>query len=146
MFSVGDGQRKFIYSYKALESLKTKFNNNSHKNYLVLNQYNSKSAKKILTPKYQSDICKDEKPSKFFLEKNKEINKINKKLLSKKVDIFLNKAFDISNSIRNYYSYKKLKIRNSTKFIEQKLPKINCKSCSRNKKNNYFKNKLKILY
>lgn len=145
MFSVGDGKRKFIYSYKALESLKTKSYKNIQKNYLVLNQYNSKSGKKFFFSKYQNDICKNEKPSKFFLEKNKEINKINTKLLNKKVDIFLNKAFDISNSIRNYYSHKNLNKRKLTNLIEQKFPKINCKSQYRNKNNNFFKNKIKDI-
>ena len=144
MFSVGDGQRKFIYSYKALESLKTDFHKNNNKNDLVLNQYNSKSTKKIFFPKYLDDICKDEKPSKFFLSKNKEINKINKKLLNKKVDIFLNKAFDISNNIRKYYSHKNLKKRDLINLIEQKFPKINNKSHSV-RKCDYFKNKIKNI-
>ena len=139
MFSIGDGQRKFIYNYKALESLKLKSFEKNKNNNLVLNYKNSQSAGKLFNYKNRDYKYNDEIPSKFYKTKNKELNILKKELFNKKLDILLNKAFDKSENIRHYNSYK-----DTRKKFNKQFPNINCKSQSRDKAN-IFKNKIKSL-
>ena len=139
MFSIGDGKRKLIYNYKALESLKLKPFENNINNNLMLTYHNSKSVKKLFSNKFEDLKYNEEVPSQFYKKKKKEIYLHKKQLLNKKIDILLNKAFDKSEGIRHYNSYK-----DSMNLYNQKLPIINSKSNS-NYKNNLFKNKIKKL-
>ena len=139
MFSIGDGKRKFIYNYKALESLKLNSFEKNQNNNLVLNYKNSQSARKLFNYKNRDYKYNDEIPSKFYKTKNKELNILKKELFNKKLDILLNKAFDKSENIRHYNSYK-----DTRKKFNKQFPNINCKSQSRDKAN-IFKNKIKSL-
>ena len=145
MFSIGDGQQKFIYNYKALESLMIKSKKNISGNCLGLNLNNYKSKKNnfnFFSPNNQFN--NDEKISKFSKEKNKEINTIKKILFNKKIDILLNNAFDKSNNIRKYNSHKYLGKYPRFNLLNKKCPEINNESSSFNKNNtNLFKIKIK---
>ena len=138
-YSIGDGKRKFIFNYKALESLKLKSNKNTPNNFLILNNKSSKSYTKIFSYNNHNSKSAEKNPSKFVKAKKNEINQINKQLLNKKVDILLNRVFDKTASIRHYNSYK-----DTISLYHKKLPKINYKSYSLDK-NNLFKNKIKNI-
>ena len=141
MFSVVDGKRKFIYNYKALESLKLKLESNKNvpNNFLIFNNNGSSSYTKIFSYNKSRNIFNGENTSKFFNSTKKEINKIKKQLLSKKVDILLNKAFDKCTNIRHYNSYK-----DSIHLTNKIFPRINCKGQSKDK-TNLFKSKVKNI-
>ena len=130
MYSIGDGKRKLIYSYKTLESLKLKPYKNIKRNFLVLNNSNSRSNKNYYSYEYQENKYSEENPSKFFLEKSKKLKTKNNILFNKKVDILLNKIFDKSANIRHYNSEQKIEQKKSKNLIYNKFPKINCKSQS----------------
>ena len=138
-YSIGDGKRKFIFNYKALESLKLKSNKNTPNNFLILNNKSSKSYTKIFSYNNHNSKSAEKNPSKFVKAKKNEINQINKQLLNKKVDILLNRVFDKTASIRHYNSYK-----DTISLYHKKLTKINYKSYSLDK-NNLFKNKIKKI-
>ena len=146
MFCVSDGQQKFIYSYKTLESLKLNSNKNISGSYLGLNLNNFKSSKKDFFPiflKYKH--IKEGKISKFCITKKNEVNQIKKKLFNKKVDILLNSAFDKSNNIRHYNSHKNFGKYCSNYLINKKCGKFNYDHSSSNKNNNHFKSKIKNI-
>ena len=145
MFSISDGQQRFIYSYKALKSLKINSNKNISGNYLGLNlsNYNSKK-KNFYLLSFNNKFNNEEKISKFRKAKNKEVNTINKKLFNKKIDILLNNAFDKSSNIRKYNSHKSLRKYHCFNLINKKSPEINSEISFLNKSNtNLFKTKIK---
>ena len=145
MFSICNGKQKFIYNYKALESLMIKSHKNNSGNYLGLNLSNYKPKKNIFNPlHFNNNFNNEEKISKFCKEKNEEMNIIKKRLFNKKIDILLNNAFDKSNNIRKYNSHKSLRKYHCFNLINKKCPEINNKSSSLNKSNtNLFKIKIK---
>ena len=145
MFSVGDGKQKFVYSYKALESLKTNSNKNNSRNYFGLNLTNYKPNKKIFFPLSLKTQYNEGKPSKFYLTKNKEVNKINKNILNKKLDIFLNNAFDKLSNIRHYNSQKNFVKYYTRNLINKKNRELNHQSSSLNKTNKNFKIKIRNI-
>jgi hypothetical protein len=146
MFCISDGQQKFIYSYKTLESLKLNSNKNISGSYLGLNLNNFKSSKKDFLPiflKYKHN--KEGKLSNFCKTKKNEVNQIKKKLFDKKVDILLNSAFDKSNNIRHYNSHKNFGKYYSNYLINKKGGKFNYDHSSSKKSNNNFKSKIKNI-
>ena len=145
MFSVGDGKQKFVYSYKALESLKTNSNKYNSRNYLGLNLTNYKPNKKFFFPLSLKTQYNKGKPSKFYLTKNKEVNKINKNILNKKLDIFLNNAFDKLSNIRHYNSQKNFVKYYTRNLINKKNRELNHQSSSLNKTNKNFKIKIRNI-
>ena len=139
MFSISDGKKKLLYNYKVLESLKLKPLKISNNIFLELSNNSSNSNRKMFSYPNRNYENIEENPSKYYKEKNKEMNKINNQLFNKKVDILLNKVFDKSENIRHYNSYK-----DSMNLKNIKFPKLNYKSQSMNKYN-LFKNKIKKL-
>ena len=119
-----------IYNNKALHI------DNELMLYEILPEESKKIFKKLVYSNYKDN---DEIPSKFYKTKNKELNILKKELFNKKLDILLNKAFDKSENIRHYNSYK-----DTRKKFNKQFPNINCKSQSRDKAN-IFKNKIKSL-
>ena len=97
MFSIGNGKSRFIYNYKAAELIKSRPKNYKYPNYLT--SYNKDINSKL---KLKSFSLEKQKPSKYFIKKNKEIEELRKQIELKKVDILINKALEKSNTIRNY--------------------------------------------
>ena len=153
MYSIGDGKRKFLYNYRAIESLTKKVNKNFNNENIIRNYNKSYSNKKIFSLKNNNFIINKENPSKYLIEKRKQLLEVNKKLLGKKVDILINQAFDKSTNIRHYNSYREFSKNDYSKEKNKIFPTINLKTNSKNNihdfkekiKNNILLN-LKILF
>ena len=99
MYSIGDGQRKFIFNYKAIESIisepKEYWRPNNHTSY---DRKSEKSYKLII----KNCFSDKEKSSNYFINKSKQMKKLKEDIQTKKLDILINKALEKSNPIRNY--------------------------------------------
>ena len=99
MYSIGDGQRKFIFNYKAIESIisepKEYWRPNNHTSY----NKNSENGYKLIIKKYFND---KEKSSNYYINKSKQTQKLKEDIQTKKLDILINKALEKLDPIRNY--------------------------------------------
>ena len=117
MFSIEDGKTKFLYNYKAAESVIFNPKKYRYPNYLT--SYN-----KIMYDNQESSFnfkldkfnLEKGKHSKYYIDKNKELKKLREQIQKKKVDILLNKALEKTNTIRNY----SFKINNNDKILKEK--------------------------
>ena len=127
MFSIGDGKRKFIFNYKAIESIIGKPHKYRNDNYLTsYNKYfhDNNSQLKFIKNNYDK-----EKSSQYFINKSKQLKKLKQKIQTKKVDILINKALEKTNNIRNYsnnFKYNK-NLRQKLNLNILKSPKIKIK-------------------
>ena len=109
MFSIGDGQRKFIYNYKAVESIMSEPKEYWQANSLTAYEKPFKDKSRITSQLlFKKNINIKEKLSKYFITKTKQLQKLKKEIQAKRLDLLLEKALEKSNLIRNYSSnYKK---------------------------------------
>lgn len=134
MYSIGDGQRKLVYNYKAVESIMSEPKEYWLANSLTL--YNkpfknkSRLSSQLIFKKYNTN---KEKSSKYFITKNKQLKKLKKEIQTKRLDILVDKALEKSDPIRNYNcnSYKE-----NIKLKNRVLNKTNYKFQSLKVKNN----------
>lgn len=122
MFSLGDGQRKFIFNYKVIESIISKPKQYWHANNIIpINKHISENDINLIFKKKKKD---KEKSSHYFITKNKQLNKLKKDIQSKKLDLLINKALERSNPIRSYsYNYKNIQ-KNNLKKAKFSFPKL----------------------
>ena len=117
MFSIEDGKTKFLYNYKAAESVVFTPKIYRYPNYLT--SYNKKmydNPETNLNFKLDKLNLEKGKHSQYFIDKNKELKKLREQIQKKKVDILLNKALEKSNTIRNY----SFKTNNNDKILREK--------------------------
>lgn len=117
MFTIADGKRKFIYNYKVAESIISKSPKYKYPNYITsYYSFFHDNPDTALQLKLSKSNYDKEKPSPYFINKNKQLQKLKKQVQTKRLDVLINKALEKSNTIRNYsHNYKINKNNKNTK-------------------------------
>lgn len=113
MFKLSDGKNRIIYNYNIAESIITKplqkkdFFTPTNKAVQLEDSINSKKPEdpQINTYIFDHHLLKgfEERPSKYLIEKRKNIDIVLNKIHNKRIDLLLSNAYDKSyNKIRNY--------------------------------------------
>jgi hypothetical protein len=115
MFTIKDGKRKIIFNYKTAESIISKTPKYVYPNYLTsyIQKFYDNPESNLQLKLCNNKINKD-KSSRYFINKSKQLQKLQKEIQTKKLDVLINKALEKSNSIRDYYNGHKFnKLNNS---------------------------------
>ena len=130
MFSIGDGQRKIICNYKAVESIMSRPKEYWQANSLTTYVNNKSRITSQLI--FKNNINSKEKLSKYYIAKSKQLQQLKKEIQTKRLDLLIEKALEKSNLVRNYSSNYK----NNINLKNRVLNKINYRFPNIKSKNN----------